>query len=195
MKREILRRLEAGHCSLAELVAATGRAKSTLSAIHLPPLVEGGLVEEVPVPTDQRTKRYRLRGERLGRSEVDAPRLKSAVLDFARRQGVSAAPSLDIVDPVGLLESGASRRYILAVAARLGDALAQELPTGPGRLDALGQILSQRRLGLLRRLEGHMELSCGPERVEFLTSLIRRALGEPEAAQVPLRVALPPFQK
>lgn len=191
VRLEILRHLGEGPKNLAQLVLATGRAKSTLSAIHLPPLVEGGLVEEVPVPEDNRTKRYRLVGERLGRSDVEVPRLKNAVLEFAKRQGVDGGHALDLVDPLSLASSGASRAYLEAVADRLGAAIGDTLPAGvPRCVLALSDVLAQRKLGRIRVAPEGIELECAPALMEFLTSFTRRALSKTEARGLRIRTVM-----
>lgn len=193
VRLEILRHLGEGSKNLAQLVAATGRAKSTLSAIHLPPLIDGGLVEEVPVPEDNRTKRYRLVGERLGRSDVEVPRLKAAVLEFARRNGATGAQLLELIDPAALTASGASGAYLGAVAIRLGATIGSGLPTAmPGCVTGLDDLLARRRLGRLRATSEGLELECVPALMEFLSALVTRALGPTEAKRLRLRTMMPP---
>ena len=125
VRLEILRYLAEGPKTLNELVARTGKAKSTLSALHVPPLLEGRLIEDVPDPRDARIKTYRLVGVRLAQSDLAPPRLRDAVLDYVRQKGVVPLDHLlKILDLPALVASGANPEYLQNVADRAGEMLA-----------------------------------------------------------------------
>lgn len=69
VRRRILHALAEEELGLPEIVEVTDRSKPTLSAVHLRALVEDGLVEVVPHPTDGRRKIYVLAARRLASTE------------------------------------------------------------------------------------------------------------------------------
>lgn len=122
----ILHRLERSSATLGDIVATTKKAKSTLSALHMPGLLDARLVVETPHPQDGRIKVYQLTGQRLGRSDVDATSLREAVLGFVRARGmVPLRPVLEILDPAALMRQDPA--YVTAVADRLGHVIARAL--------------------------------------------------------------------
>lgn len=62
VQRQILEALAESDLQLPEIVELTGKAKSTLSSIHMKELLNRELVQELPHPTDSRRKIYRLIG-------------------------------------------------------------------------------------------------------------------------------------
>jgi DNA-binding HxlR family transcriptional regulator len=82
VRQAILEALEDKDRELPELAEVTDRAKSTLSSNHMPQLLDEGVVEENPHPSDGRRKIYSLTGERLGSSSVPVDELRSAVKDY-----------------------------------------------------------------------------------------------------------------
>lgn len=72
VQRQILEALSEEDLQLPDLVELTGKAKSTLSSIHMKELLNRELVQEVPHPTDSRRKIYHLIGRPM-RSPNGAP--------------------------------------------------------------------------------------------------------------------------
>lgn len=89
VRRQILDALAEGDRELPALMAATGKAKPTLSSVHMKELLSQGLIEAVPHATDSRRKVFRLVGTRIGSSNVPVDRLRDAVKEYVSR----AAPS------------------------------------------------------------------------------------------------------
>ncbi len=124
VRLRILELLEQKDRSLTDLVLHTRKAKSTLSAVHMPPLVDAGVVLEQTDAKDSRVKRYHLVGHRLGSSDVSVPELRDAVLAYAQSSGTVPLPALlAILAPADLVTSGAKKAYVDAVANRIGDAV------------------------------------------------------------------------
>ena len=93
VRQRILRELEAGERTLTELVELTGKAKSTLSAVHLRDLLQHGLVEERVHTEDSRVKLYRLSSRRIGNSSIPVEDLRDAVRAYvSSSQGSLALP-------------------------------------------------------------------------------------------------------
>jgi DNA-binding transcriptional ArsR family regulator len=123
VRRRILDALAEEDKQLPDLVELTGKAKATLSSIHLKELVEQGLVEGRPHPDDSRKKLFRLTATKIGSSNVPLEELREAVKEY-----VSVAPQ--------------AARFPLPVTF---DALA----AAPEDVDAGGLSAQARRLGLL----------------------------------------------
>jgi DNA-binding transcriptional ArsR family regulator len=118
---EILGQLEKKPLTLKHLVKITGKAKSTLSAVHLQALLEAGLVKEAIDPKDARVKWYALAGSRLGASSVEKARLRDAVLQFVNSSGlIPLGPLLEVIDVARLVEAPGNASYAAGVADRLG---------------------------------------------------------------------------
>jgi DNA-binding transcriptional ArsR family regulator len=142
----ILHELERGPATLGTLVKATGKAKSTLSTLHIRPLVRAGLVAQAADPKDARVKWYTLRAQRLGSSAVDAAQLRQAVLGYA--QGAGLLPLRDVLAilDVGAL-AGAPAAYADPVADRLGAAIGRMLGGAADPIGALDALLRREGLG------------------------------------------------
>lgn len=118
---EILAELEKKPLTLNHLVKITGKAKSTLSAVHLQDLLRSGLVKEAIDPNDARVKWYSPAGSRLGASSVEKAHLRDAVLQFVNSSGlIPLGPLLEVVDVPELVGNGAKAGYAGGVAKRLG---------------------------------------------------------------------------
>lgn len=131
VQRQILAALAEGDLQLPELMAVTGKAKSTLSSVHMKELLNRELVVELPHPTDNRRKVYRLNAAPLGSSEVSVDTLRSAVAAYARnavpQQGVPLA------EVVGVLAAGGTTAALRAQARALGARYAGRLETTGAR--------------------------------------------------------------
>jgi len=129
VRLHILRQLEHGPRTLNELVATTKKAKSTLSALHMPPLLETGLVQQSLDPHDARVKWYKLAGARLGSSAVAVDQLRDAVLGYVRAQGlVPVKPVVELLD-LRALVAATKKAYSDGVAQRLGLLVARTIST------------------------------------------------------------------
>lgn len=163
---------------LPEIVRLTGKAKSTLSELHVRPLVELGLISEQADPEDARSKIYRLEGQRLGSSDVDVARLRASVLAYARRAGGSATGELlRILDLPSLVQSGARPAYLDAFARRLGQALGEPLQ-GKKREEALAWLAQELRtagLGTLRVDGGTLHVEGLPKPLAQLVAAMAKA--------------------
>lgn len=179
VRLKVLRALEARPRKLPELVRITGKAKSTLSELHVGPLVEAGLVAEHADPKDSRSKLYELRGHRLGSSDVDVPRLRASVLAYASRAGVSGpAALLRVVDPVALVAVD-EPDYVDAVAERLGRSIGEGFKglTREKAVEALDQELRQARCGGIRIEKGEPKSDARPPALaRFAERVARNAL-------------------
>jgi uncharacterized protein len=118
---EILAEIEKKPLTLNHLVKITGKAKSTLSAVHLQALLQAGLVKETVDPTDARVKWYALVGSRLGASSVEKAHLRDAVLEFVNSSGlIPLGPLLEVLDIRRLVDAKSTATYTSGVAQRLG---------------------------------------------------------------------------
>lgn len=180
VRLKVLRLLEARPRRLTELVALTGKAKSTLSALHIPPLVQAGLIDESADASDARAKIYRLEGHRLGSSDVEAPKLRDAVISYVQSQGALPLPLvLGVVAPQDLVASGASAAYVEAVARRIGQTLGRSLTESKpdGVVAELSRILSGAGLGTLETVgEAISVRPRDPKLGRFLEALASEAL-------------------
>ncbi|HLE98019.1 MAG TPA: winged helix-turn-helix domain-containing protein [Candidatus Thermoplasmatota archaeon] len=138
VRRRILDLLKDGDGELADLVKATGKAKPTLSNIHMPELLQLGLVEELPHATDARRKLYRLRGRRIGSSDVPLDQLRGAVKHY-----VSLSPlaySVPFPDVLAALAAGEVPEAGLRRQARELGTRAAALFTTSSVADALAAV-------------------------------------------------------
>jgi hypothetical protein len=169
VRLKILALLEVKPRTLKQLAAAVNRSKPTLSAGHVPWLMDAGLLASATDPADARVKWFRLVGHRLGSSAVEKPQLRDAVLGFVATSGlVPLAPVLHILDVDHVLRAS-SPDYYLALAARLGALLQRHLmSSSPGdRRRELARILKE--TGLWKPGDEHV-------RRRFLAVLQARAL-------------------
>ncbi|HEV8361470.1 MAG TPA: ArsR family transcriptional regulator [Candidatus Thermoplasmatota archaeon] len=130
VRQRILRTLEDGEATLTDLVKLTGKAKSTLSAVHLRDLLDHGLVDERAHDDDARVKLYALAARRIGSSSVPLEDLRDAVRSYvASPQGGLALPLANIVDAFDQLPKlrPDEARWIGLVGERLGTLAAAHL--------------------------------------------------------------------
>lgn len=166
VRQRILKRLEAGERTLTELVKLTGKAKSTLSAVHLRDLLHNGLVEERAHADDSRVKVYKLSGRRIGSSSVPIDDLREAVRNYmASSQGGLALPLANIVDAFDKLPSMRpdELRWIGLVGERLGSLAAMHLQAEkPGPLlRELGEVWHRDGLGKVVTVKGDASIVLG----------------------------------
>jgi DNA-binding transcriptional ArsR family regulator len=179
VRLKILRQLEQAPRTLNELVVATRKAKPTLSALHIPPLLQTGLVVEQPDPHDGRVKWYRLVGTRLGSSAVDAAELRDAVMGFVESRGfMPLQPLLEILRPNELVK--AAPAFSDAVAARLGQLLGRMLlqKEKSKATQELSQILERSGLGTVAWSGSSLRVAPrDPALRRFVTRVAESALG------------------
>jgi uncharacterized protein len=190
VRQRILQALEDGDRTLTDLVELTGKAKSTLSAVHLRDLLASGLAEERPHADDARVKVYRLAGRRIGSSSVPLGDLREAVKNYAASsQGglaLSLASIVDAFDRLPALEPQ-EMRWVGLVGERLGSLSAMHLKAAePGPLlKELGEVW--RRDGLGTRLKAKADASAleldhasgarpGGPRCAFMAGFLQGAL-------------------
>lgn len=145
----LLRLLEQKPRTLNQLVAELDKAKSTLSGVHLPPLVEAKIVQEQTDPKDARVKWFKVAGHRLGSSDVDRARLRDAVLGYVQSSGlIPLRPLLEVLDLEGLSRH-AHAEYRRDVAKRLGRLVSRMLMARErsGRVQELSELLEREGLG------------------------------------------------
>lgn len=130
VRQQILKVLEERERTLTELVKVTGKAKSTLSAVHLRDLLRNGLVEERPHADDSRVKVYTATGRRIGSSSIPIDDLREAVRKYmASSQGGLALPLANIVDAFDRLPAMKPDevRWVGLVGERFGSLAAMHL--------------------------------------------------------------------
>ncbi|MCA1814339.1 MAG: ArsR family transcriptional regulator [Halobacteriales archaeon] len=163
VRQRILRSLEDGDKTLTELVGLTGKAKSTLSAVHLRDLLHHGLVEERLHADDSRVKLYRLSGRRIGNSSVPIEDLRDAVRSYVTSsQGSLALPLANIVEAFEQLPAmrPEEQRWVGLVGERLGTLAAARLTAEePGPLlRELGEVWRREGLGTVVKVSGDASL-------------------------------------
>ena len=134
VRRQILDALGQQDRELPDLVRITGKAKPTLSNLHVRELLEKGLVEERPHPTDARRKVYRLAARRIGRSNVPLEQLRGAVKHYVSMSPLAYAVPFPAV--LGVLAAGhapGARDAVRRQAQRLGASASQLFATSSPR--------------------------------------------------------------
>lgn len=154
VQRKILAALAEEEKQLPELVEITGKAKPTLSGIHMKELLNRELVSEHPHPSDSRRKVFRLVARPLGSSGVPVDQLRSAVQTYARTALTGTGLPLD--DTFRVLAAApddAPPGVLRAQAQALGQACAEWLQADDTRGFAvgLGQFVEEH--GLARHLQ------------------------------------------
>lgn len=152
IRRKILESLEDGEKTLGELVEATDRAKSTLSAVHMQDLRQRGLVTERADPDDGRVKLYGLTAKRIGASSVDMDDLRDAVREYVTSpQGGLAVPLSGVFksfERLPDLEPG-ERRWVSLFGERLGAVAAKQFTSREpaSLLNEIGDVWKREGLG------------------------------------------------
>lgn len=173
VRRQILAALATEDLELGHLVRVTGKAKPTLSNLHMRELLDQKLIEEYPHPTDARRKMYRLLGKRIGKSDVPLDELRGAVKEYAKRALPTTAVPLSGVVSVLVASSDVAAKGIREQARALG-ALPLGLPDAASTREALQSVSSLwEREGLARTLRLDFEKS--EVDLEFVGALAQRA--------------------
>lgn len=121
VRRSILDALAESERQLPELVELTGKAKATLSSIHVKELIDKGLVEGRAHPEDSRKKLFRLTGTKLGSSNVPLEQLRESVKEYVSVAPQAARFPLSITfDALAAAPEGADGEVLEAQARRLG---------------------------------------------------------------------------
>lgn len=121
VRRAILVALSKKERDLNELVKITGKAKPTLSNLHMKELLAQNLIEEIPHPTDARRKIYRMKGQRIGSSNIPIDQLRGAVKHYVSLSPLAHALPLQQVFDVILSGGARSGDVVHKQAAKLGE--------------------------------------------------------------------------
>lgn len=141
VRRAILAALLKKERDLNELVKITGKAKPTLSNLHMRELLSQKLIEELAHPTDARRKIYRIRAQRIGSSSVPIEKLRGAVKQYVAASPLAHALLLQQVAEVLLAGGARSKDVVARQATRLGEISAGLFP-GPDVREMLPRLAS-----------------------------------------------------
>lgn len=160
-RRRILDALAEGDQQLPDLVELTGKAKPTLSGVHMRELLDEGLIEEAPHPDDARRKVYRLAGRKIGSSNVPVDQLRDAVKEYVTVAPLAARFPLSVTfDALAAAPQDSPQDAIRSQATRLGRTLAPVVDGG----DVASILVSAARLlereGLARAKTLDLEASA-----------------------------------
>lgn len=144
VRRKILTAVSKKERDLTELMKITGKAKPTLSNLHVKELLAQNLLAEIPHPTDARKKIYRMKGQRIGSSNVPIDQLRGAVKHY-----VSLSPLAHAVPIQGVLD-------ILLAAGPSSGAMVQRQAIKLGELSSHILVATDVR-DLLPRVAGYWE--------------------------------------
>lgn len=154
VQRKILAALQESDRQLPELVQITGKAKPTLSGVHMKELVNRDLVVELPHPTDSRRKIYRLNAKPLGSSGVPVDELRHAVKQYAAGalsgQGLPLAAAFEVL---AAAPGKTTARVLEAQAIALGRAWADRIEGSTARAFAMAFSQFVEREGLAEHLQ------------------------------------------
>lgn len=166
VRRQILRALSEAPRSLTEMVQVTGKAKSTLSAIHMPELVDAGLVVEKRHPDDSRILVYELVGRQVATGSHGEDHVESALArereiqrssDFrsswALIEPATAGARDNAADLLDHLAHQVARRWAATLRETRFPAFIHELAEHLGRA-GIGRITAVSPMGHHFRLEG-----------------------------------------
>ena len=120
VRRAILAALAKKERDLNELVKITGKAKPTLSNLHMKELLAQNLIEELGHPTDARRKIYRIKGQRIGSSNIPIEQLRGAVKHYVSLSPLAHAVPLQQVFDVLVAAGARSAETVHKQAAKLG---------------------------------------------------------------------------
>lgn len=155
VQRQILRALKEGDLQLPEIMELTGKAKSTLSSIHMKELQNRELVQELPHPTDSRRKIYRLTGTSMKADE--AARLRQAPKPAATSvPSLQSTGGMSLATAFSVLASAppGSDDVLVAQARTLGGRYAKRI----GASDLAGFAHGFTRFVEEERLAQHLQL-------------------------------------
>lgn len=139
VRRKILSALAKKERDLTELVKITGKAKPTLSNLHVRELLAQKLVEERPHPTDARKKIYTLKGQRIGSSNVPLEQLRGAVKHYVSISPLAHAVPLQQVLDV-LLSAGSKAGDVVQRQGRKLGELSAHLVAAPDARELLPRL-------------------------------------------------------
>lgn len=147
VQRQIMGALAKGDQQLPTLVELTGKAKPTLSSIHMKELLNRELIEEVPHPTDSRRKIYRAIAKRVGSSSLPVDALRSAVKQYAAANAKPGIPLVFVLEGLAAAND-APRKVLEAQAIVIGRACAGKWAgEGMSYAKSFSQYLEQETLG------------------------------------------------
>jgi hypothetical protein len=168
VQRQILDVLRLGERQLPDLVKATGRSKPTLSSLHMKELLARELIEERGHPTDSRRKVYRLKGTKIGSSDIPVAQLRDAVRHYVALSPLATRlPLRAAVESLAAAPAGADPRAVEAQARRLGQLASGALKVATVRdlWMRLSAFLEAEEVAQPARIDlerGTLELRLGP---------------------------------
>lgn len=127
VRRKILVAVAKKERDLNDLMKITGKAKPTLSNLHVRELLAQNLIEELPHPTDARRKIYRMKGHRIGSSSIPIDQLRGAVKHYVSLSPLAHALPLQQLLDVLLAGGTKSSDVVRQQATKLGEISAQLL--------------------------------------------------------------------
>ena len=167
VRRKILGALAKKERDLNELVKITGKAKPTLSNLHVRELLAQNLVEELAHPTDARKKIYRLKAQRIGSSNVPIEQLRGAVKHYVSLSPLAHAVPLQQVFDVLLSGGPKSHESLAKQATKLGE-ISSQLFIAPDHREFLQRVAAYwEREGITRTANIsfehlHVDLNVSP---------------------------------
>lgn len=134
VQRQILDSLRDGEKQLPQLVEITGRSKPTLSSLHMKELLARELILEIAHPTDSRRKVYRLKGTKIGSSELPVAQLRDAVQHYVSLSPLTPRLSLaSAFEALAAAPEDADTEVLHAQGHRLGTLAAPLLKAASAR--------------------------------------------------------------
>lgn len=134
VRRQILEALAQEDRQLPELMEITGKAKPTLSSVHMKQLLADGLVTEAVHPEDSRKKVYTLAGRKIGSSSIPVEQLRSAVSDYVQISPLTAQFPLSVAfEALASAPEGTNGPVLETQAATLGAHAAHLFEAGEAR--------------------------------------------------------------
>lgn len=180
VRRQILAALIESDQELPDLVKLTGKAKPTLSNLHVRELLQQNLVQELPHPTDSRRKVYRLKGRRIGQSNVPLEALRGAVKQYVTTSPNVFTLPLPRVLEVLVLAGGAPREALVAQGRALGEACAHAVAVAGPRdlLTAVAAFWEREEVARAGRIDlDHLELEVEVQERFCGTRVSQEAVG------------------
>lgn len=169
VRRAILTALAKRDRGLPELVKITGKAKPTLSSVHMKELLQQKLIQELPHPTDNRRKVYRLVARRIGSSNVPVEQLRNAVKQYVALTPMTARlPIAVALEALAAAPRGTAGDVLAAQARRLGTLAATLYPQAGARdlVTGVAGFLEHEALARPLRLDlehSQLELEVAPD--------------------------------
>lgn len=124
VQRQILGAVASSRKSFQDLVVAAGRSKPTVS-LQIKDLIAQDLLEEQTDPEDGRRRYYRLKGTRIGSSDLPVQELSNAVKDYVKR---ASEPMVTLTLAIeGIVASDAPETHCWTQANYIGRSLSTQL--------------------------------------------------------------------